>query len=81
MYFTRADQIVGEITGIYRASRTSVDDAFVAESELVPAISGVVEAPSFNHDFSALYYHRRDAPGVGVYRIYRVTRALPAECQ
>ena len=78
MYFTRADLSTATILGIFKTTRASVDEAFAATGATVSAITGIVEAPSFNGDETALYYHREVG---GVFEIFRVTRALPAECQ
>ncbi len=74
MYFTRADISLGGILGIYKATRESIDEPFQAVDIPVAAITGVVEAPAFNGDETALYYHREVD---GVFKIFRVTRTLP----
>lgn len=81
MYFTRADPSGPGILGIYKTTRESVDQPFAAVDTTVAAITGVVEAPSFNADETALYYHRKESEGVGVYEVYRVTRSLPEDCR
>jgi hypothetical protein len=81
MYFTRADPSGPGIVGIFKTTRDSVDQPFAPVDTTVEAITGVVEAPSFNNDETALYYHRKESENVGVYEIYRVTRSLPEDCQ
>lgn len=81
LYFTRADPVAGAILGIYRSVRTHVNEPFPAAETPVAAITGVVEAPAFNDDETALYYHRKDHPSAGVFRAYRVTRRFPMACR
>ena len=78
MYFTRADQTTGTITGIFKTTRESLDQPFAATNTPVAAITGIVEAPAFNGDETALYYHRKidESDPDDVYKIYRVTRQL-----
>ena len=51
---------------------------FAATNSLIAAITGIVEAPAFNGDETALYYHRKtnESDPDDVYKIYRVTRQL-----
>ena len=79
MYFTRADQNTATIIGIFKTTRESLSEPFEASDTPVAAISGIVEAPSFNIDETELYYHRKvnESDPNDVYKIYRVTRELP----
>jgi Tol biopolymer transport system component len=71
LYFTR---LVGGLQSgtpaIYVASRTSTASAFGAP-HVIPALTGVVEAPSLSADGKSLYYH---ALVNGQFQIYRATR-------
>jgi hypothetical protein len=71
LFFTRLD--LGTMKArIYRATRANTSAPF-GVPQLVSAIDGFVEGPTFSPDEKSLYYHRLNT-GTGKFQIYRVTR-------
>ena len=69
LFFTR---FAGERQGprVYRAVRARPDAPF-GEPEVVAAIRGFVEAPTFSPDERALYYHRKEGDRFVLFRVAR----------
>jgi len=71
LFFTRLDLGTNEAR-IYRAARFDDSSAF-GTSQLVSAIDGFAEGPTFSPDEKSLYYHRLNT-NTNRFEIYRVTR-------
>lgn len=71
LFFTRFDLGTMEAR-IYRAARSNSSSAF-GTPQLVSAIDGFAEGPTFSPDEQSLYYHRLNT-STNRFEIYRVTR-------
>lgn len=70
LFFTRADPAAGVAPRIYRAERASAAAPF-GDPQLVVAADGFVEAPAFDADGSALYFHRQLGQHFAIWRMAR----------
>jgi Tol biopolymer transport system component len=67
IFFTR---VTPNGPGIYQASRAHISDPF-GPATRIAAITGFVEAPTLSPDGNALYFHKKEAGHIVLYRVTR----------
>ena len=71
LYFTRVGALSPAISGIYVATKNSVDQPF-NQPYKIDTISGFVEAPTISPDDRIIYYHKKEN---GKFVLYMVRKA------